>query len=221
MSNYELTERGKIFVAVVLVLLLLLVPSAILLCTAVARQPERQSDPQGAIPSVSPPPSLVITPTPEIPESPQPSGGGLGPSDVPINDDGIDGNDDTSDDENVGAAEAPDPIITRIPDQDGLIPVESVLSFIFSPARQDSLDDKTLSNLRGFVNSPENTDDSSIAIEIPKLSEADTQKLLKVLDNAFTDLGISEQRLVYISDQDATAQDAFEVTLSFIPLVIK
>ena len=221
MNSYELTERGKIFVAVVLVLLLLLVPSAILLCTAVARQPARNNEPQGAIPSGSPPQSSVVTPTPELPASPLPSGSGLDTPNVEPNDDEIDGNDDINDDEDAGAEGAQDPIITCIPDQDGVTRVECVLSFMFSPDMQDSLDDATLVNLRGFVNSPDNTDDSSIAIEIPKLSEADAQKLLKALDSAFADLGISEQRLVYISDKTVTAQGTFEVNLSFIPLVIK
>ena len=76
MYHYELTERGKIVIAVVLVILLLLVPSAVLLCTAMARQPSHPPEQPGLGASESPLPTHVVTLPPISINSPPPNGGG-------------------------------------------------------------------------------------------------------------------------------------------------
>jgi hypothetical protein len=214
MYRYELTERGKIVIALMLVLLLLLIPSAILLCTAIASQPPKPLETQGSgapeseSPTPPPAPPPTITPTPVITESPPPSGGDFNH-----------GEDAAGDDNNETEEHTPSKPPELCYNDDSI--TEGIFSFVFFPDGQDLLYDRTLSMLYEFINSPQNTDDSSIAIEIPKLLAGDMDKLRHALNSAFTGLGISEQRLVYVTNSSPIADGAFKVSLSFIPLDIK
>jgi len=231
MYNYELTERGKIVIAVVLVLLLLLVPSAILLYTAISNQPPPSTENQGAEASQNPEnqdpgesetpgnqnseasedptDSIVESPPPVVAQSPPPQSDGLHPVDSEPADNG-----------NSGEGQQPQqPQQPPKPPESGLAggnPSEGQFSFLFSTDRQNMLDNETLSMLREFVNSPKNTSNSAIAVEIPQLSGEDAEKFVLAATDAFAALSIPEQRLEYISYPSEIAEGAFEVRMSFI-----
>jgi len=210
MYNYELTERGKIVIAVLLVLLLLLVPSAILLYNAMISQPPQPTENKDPDELKSPPPITVITPPPEIKESPPPEGGGLSPSDV-----------EPSPDDGGGGEEEQEPPKTPEFGPTGGNPSQGTLSFLFSPDEQTMLDDETLSMMEELIKSPHNTDFNLIAIEIPQLSGENADKFFFAVVSAFTDLGIQEQRLAYVAHPSEAVEGAFEVQVYYIQTSIK
>ena len=214
MYDYELTERGKIVIAIVLVLLLLLVPSAILLFTAIANQPAHPPEYQGSEASQSPTPPTEITPPTVITESPLPPGGGLKPSQGP---DTVD----TAPADGGNGAEEQDPPQPPLFGPTGGDPSKGMLSFLFSADIQNALDDETLAMLGEFVGSPKNTEKNIVAVEMPQLSDEDANTLYFAIISAFGDLGVSEQRLAYITQPSETAQSPFEVSLSYIPRIVK
>jgi len=202
MHGYELTERGKILVAVVLVLLLLLIPSAILLYTAMSSQaytPPADQDPKA---SVSPPPLIMETPPPEISESPPPNGGGFNPPDIsPPNGNG-----------SAGSQEPSKPPNLSQPSVDSSA---GTLSFFFSPSLYNTIDAETSSMLRVFLSSPKNAPDSQISVEIPKLSDEDAEKTISAIVSAFAAFGVRQQRLAFITQPGEAADGLFKVSLSF------
>ena len=88
MRGYEITERGKIFIAILLVLLLLVLPSAILAFKVMAGD---SSPPSGRNPgSLGETPSVSGTqPTEDTDDPPPDDGGGFNPSEEPSETDGL------------------------------------------------------------------------------------------------------------------------------------
>ena len=202
MYGYELTERGKIMVAIILVLLLLLIPSAILLYTAMSNETSPPPD-QGSQTSGVPPPSIFETPPNNGSESsPPPNGGGFNQPDALPSDDNV----------NPGGQYPTSPPGLGQPYVD---PSEGTLSFFFSPGLQNTIDVETSSMLGIFLSSSKNVPGSLIAVEIPSLSDEHTEKTKSAIVSAFAALGIREQRLSFRTDQDGEATDPFRVNLSF------
>jgi len=202
MHGYELTERGKILVAIVLVLLLLLVPSAILLYTAMAGQaspPPADNDAQAS--GDYPPLIAEMAPSQSI-ESPPPTGGGFNPPDISYPNAGG----------NPGGQYPTSPPGLGQPSVDHS---EGTLSFFFSPGIQNTLDVETASMLGIFLSSPKNSPDSLIAVEIPILSEDYTEKTTSAVISAFAARGVREQRLSFRTGPDEAADGPFKVSLYF------
>jgi len=205
--DYELTDRGKIIIAVVLVLLFLVLPSVLLLANAngnqpTTRPPERDTDPPDL------PQQVDTSPSPT--ESPPPGSGGFVPPDVsePIDDDDVGG---------VASCEVP------MSGQPVLNSSEGTLSFLFSPELQSSLDADTLVLLNPFLFSPMNTPGSLIAVELPRVSPIYVDTLSAAVTSAFSELGVSEQRLAFLvrsengSDEVLTGEFArFTVNMYFV-----
>ena len=237
MHQYELTERGKILVAIVLVLLLLLVPSVILLCGAMENQPPTPSGTHGSEASQSPPPSFAEISPPIISNSPPPTGGGFSPPDVTTTNGTVFIQPDVT-----PTYYPPDVTPTFIPPNElptdggsviqetpkppdygptGGNPSRGTLTFLFSPDKQNTLDAETLSMVDTFIKSPSNTRSSLIRVETPKLSAEDTEKLASAVTKAFTDQGVPESRISYSVNQNEVEEDSFEVNLSYIPRDVK
>ena len=210
MEGYELTDRGKIVITVVLVVLLLFLPAAILLFHAMAGQSSQLPDDQDLQASFSPPSISAETPNPPITESPPPNGGGFNPPEVSQpNGDGDPG---TTPSQN---GQAP----SRPPGsgQSSVNPTEGTLSFLFSPNLQSSLDDETSSMLDEFLRSPKNTTNSIIAVKTPQLSLDVSQKFVSIIVDSFAKRDVPETRLAYITDSSVPLADgSFEVDMSFI-----
>ena len=218
MYEYELTERGKILIAVVLVVLLLVMPSAFLIIKTMAAHPSQPMENPGMESTETPPPGLQEQP-PVISESPPPDGGGFSP---PDNSGGSSPPDDfppieVSDPTDPDPADEPEP---TPPPQFGPVggdPFGGTLSFLFSPSLQNTLDAGTTSMLDEFLASPKNTQDRLIAVELPQLSDEDAEKIVSALVSAFSVRGVSEQQLTYIIRPDRSGRGAFIVNLSYIP----
>jgi len=210
MRGYELTERGKIVVAVLLVLLLLLIPSAILSLKAMSQPNAPSNNPSPDSSGASSPSGMpsIIT------DSPPPNGGGFTPPYVsPPN-----GNNNTGQ-ASLSNSQSPDKPAGI--GQPSIEVSEGKISFFFSPSLQNTLDVETSSLLDDFISSPKNAPDTLIAVEMPKLSDEDAEKLMSAVVSALAAQGIREQRLAYIVRSTEATGDVFEVNLYYIPNPIK
>jgi len=226
-KSYELTERGKIIIAVVLVILLLVLPSTILAIKAWA----------GTVPPPDDPPvtaePLPATPNDDPPENSEPLPNGSGssphepeddPTDAPADDEADGPTDDSagqpmdhdppqSDDGEAGSSDPTD-------EQQEFGPVSLDISrgtmvFIFSPDLQDTLDPETTAMLGEFITSPKNKTDTQILVEMPSLSQEDTTTVISAVTNAFTRYDVTRKDLVFITLQTEVKEGSFEVMLSF------
>ena len=220
MDSYELTDRGKIAIAVVIAVVLIAL-STILMVKALAAR-SQQPDDQGAAASGTSPPSIVETTPPETADSPPPTGGGLIPPDTtPV----------TSQDPSPGISHgaspgispptpgvtpgSPSPTPAQEQNHSSVDPVEGTLSFHFSPESQNSLDSETTAMLGAFLGSPRNTRDSYVIIEIPQLSDEDTERLVAAVVSAFASQGVSDQRLSFSRNPAGTTAGTPEVNIYY------
>jgi len=222
-KSYELTERGKIIIAVILVILLLVLPSTILAIKAwAATAPPPDDPPVTAVP-------LPATPDDDLPEIPEPLPDGSGsdplehedgPTDAPADDEADDPagepvNQDPpqSDDGEAGSYGPPD-------EQQEFGPVSLDISkgtmvFIFSPALHDTLDSETTAMLGEFITSPKNKSDTQILVEMPALSEEETTTVVSAVTKAFALYDVARKDLVFKTLQTKANEEPFEVMLSF------
>ena len=204
MEDYELTDRGKIVITIVLVVLLLFLPAAILLYTAMAGQPSQTPENPGSQ-------ALVTTenPDPSITESPPPNGGGFNPGDASPQD--------------VGEVETqkPPPLFLQTPPKptgsgQGIVnAIEGTLSFNFSPDVHSALSTETSLLLDAFLISPKNKPDSIVAVESPQLELKDSEKLVSVVNSALSTRGVPLNRIEYIMNETVPEADFFEVSMSY------
>ena len=209
--QYELTERGKIVIAVVLVLLLLVLPSAYLFIKTVATHSgEPIETPEPGTSETLPP--GANEPPPVISESPPPNGGGFSQTDDTRPND-VNGVNDPDENNPQNGLDEP-----HLPDlgPSGGNPGEGTLSFFFSPDRQSGLDAETSSMLDEFISSPINTPDSLIAVELPQLSFEDESVVISAVISAFAERGVPENRLSFFSLSSEAVEGVFEIYLSFI-----
>ena len=238
MRGYQLTERGKILVAVILALLIFVLPSAILAYKALASEPSPPPADRDSETSGSPHPSAGETPPNGNAESPPPNGGDFNPpedSGEPGSDnepgDSEPGDSEPGGDNRPGDGDEPNDIsdstVPSPPDENdpespppsgsiGGNPSIGTLSFSFSPSNQDTLDDETVALLREFLASTNNTEGSRIAIEIPRLSAEAADKVVAATVNAFAAQGVPTQRLEFIAGRRVPAGSSFTVRLSYI-----
>ena len=207
MEGYELTDRGKIVLTLLLVLLLLILPSILFTYCALSNQQDKAPDDQDAqISNIMP----SATPAPVIAESPPPSGGGFSPLETASP--GGDG--DTGE---PGPSDGQDPARPPGSGQSSVNPIEGTLSFLFSLDKQASLDSETASMLDEFLGSPKNTRDSIIAVEIPQLSFGMSGKLMDIIAGILDSRGVEESRVAYITDPEAPLADgSFEVNMTYL-----
>ena len=236
MRNYELTERGKIAVAVLIAVILLALAVALTVkafakqeSQPVGNQSSAEYDPANSPPAEQPNGSPVGTPdkppegTPDKPpegtpdetpptttDSPPPSGGGFNPPDEPSQ---TDNNEPDGSDLPDGQEKTNPPISGP----SGGTPSEGTLSFLFSPDYQDELDPLTASMLGELLKSRYNTRNSSIAVATPRLSNKDSSTLMAAVKSAFGAHGVSDQRIMHIENSTGVAGETFEVSFYFIP----
>ena len=273
MRGYELTDRGKIVIAG-LVVLLLLVLSVVLMVKAIANQappvPDNQEATSYGTPSLKPTDIL-----PEITDSPPPFGGDFTQQGVtPTNGGDATPPDATSPNSsnpttpgattpNGGDATTPgatspnssnptppgatspngnssDPPNTPVPtasETSGTITLPNgqdnslnhgevaangntsngSLSFSFSPNNQERLDTGTISELAEFLKSPDNTKNSTIAVETQELSGSSRDKLMAAVTIALAEYGVPKERVAYVLRRSGVARETFEVMMYFIP----
>ena len=204
MNKFELTERGKIVIAIVLVLLILVLPAVILAFKAMASQPPASpsaaaAEPEAPVllPDGVPPPENALPPA-TVDEQP-PGNGGFVP-----------GEPESADSEylnNEYPTGAGEPALDLVGEK---------LSFFYSPDSQSSLDHETLSVLDVFLSLPKNIPQNTIAIETPVLPEEKAGMFTAVITETLAERGVPDRRLAYIVDPNAPLGDFIEVSLYYI-----
>ena len=208
MRGYELTDRGKVIIAVLLVILIFVIPATILAVRAWAISTPPPEDPRQ---SAEPLPLPADDTPPEISNGPLPNGSGFNPLD-PSDQDPPQNCDDESD-----LSDPPQDLPSSQPEygQAELNLAEGTMIFVFAPDVHDSLDDTTVSMLGEFLTSPKNTHKTKVAVEMPNLSEEDTAALISALADAFAQHGVTQEKLVYLKHQTEPSERSFEVILSY------
>ena len=197
MRGYDLTERGKIIIAIILVTLLLIIPAAVLAIIAWSSSPPPDDPPRTVVPG-EPPPDISNTPLPE--------GSGVDPEDPPKPGDGEQGSFDPP-------VDPPDD-----PPEFGPVGLDTeagTMSFLYAPDMQNALDADTISMMGEFVTSPKNTDDSQITVELPQLSQAETSSLISAITDAFAQYSVDHNDITYKQSASDSGERIFEVHLSF------
>ena len=197
MRRYDLTERGKIIIAVILVTLIFVIPAIILAAKAWNSSPPPDDPPQTAIPT---------DPPPEISNTPLPEGSGVDPSYPPQSGNGEQGSFDPP-------VDPPDE-----PQQFGPVDIDisaGTMSFLYAPDLQNTLDAETISMLGEFITSPKNAADSQINVELPHLSGEETSELISAITDAFAQHSVTQNEISYIVSPSAPEERIFEVFLSF------
>jgi hypothetical protein len=198
-----MTERGKIVIAVILVMVCLVLPAIVLAVWAwTGSSPPPEPPPQSAEP-------LPDEPPPYISNGPLPNGSGLDPHDPPdlkppeINESGSADPPPEHDDYDLEYG----PIYLNVS--------EGTMLFSFSPELQDSLDNDTALMLGDFLASPKNTTRAQVMVEMPNLSGDDTTALISAVSNALAQHGVTQENIVYLTQLKEAEERFFEVKLSF------
>lgn len=207
MRDYELTDRGKILIAVVIAVLFLLIPAGILVFSAFADRPPNEPDAEA---SGAPPASNVEADPSQPLNSPPPTGGDFNPPDVQPTESG---------DSQTDVKDPADPVDA------GLViggnPSEGTLSFLFLPGASDTLDDETLAALDMFVSAPWNSDKNRIVVELPHAPGNAEDMVISAIISAFSERGILEQRLVFIVSPDSMEDGLITVNMYYVPYETK
>jgi len=230
-KGYEFTSRGKITIAALLVLIVLVIPSVIVSIVALA-----SSDEQGDPPSIAEiTPHPTETPSEDPTDRPPQNDGGLGavmqPSDEDADSDDIENEDDVEDaPEEYDETEQP-PDLTddsdssdgsdesvQDPPEEGLVGLNvaaGTMAFIFFPDMQTTLDLQTASRLGDFLSSPQNVENARIIIEIPHMHETARANIINALTTALESYGVARHDIVFFTTTETAEGESFEVRLSF------
>jgi len=208
---YEITERGKIIIAVVLVSVLIVMSTIILTINSCSGTSSINDPPQTFEPS-SPPdddPSISDGPlptpgsgfdptTPDVTPTPTPT---PTPTETPPSGNGGNGNGYNDNYIDFGPV--------------GLNLTEGTMQFIFSTSLQETLDDDTVTMLSDFLKSPKNTADAQVQVEMPNLTDDDVSILMSAVTKAFLTYNVSANDIVFVKNQNKVTEGSFEVKLSF------
>ena len=206
MHGYELTDRGKVALALCLVIPILILST--LIAFFAFRNTLYEVPPQDDLHNIS-------SATDPSPSQPQPPGNGsFTPSD----------DYDSADDSEPDSSASDD---YDINDDDDSIYPESVgsptvnvsagrFTFFFSVNNQDSLNNEIEVMLDMFLSSPKNVPGSLIVIETPVLSIDDSRAFMSVIIGALEGKNIDIDRITYIVDPEIPFTEYFEVNLYYV-----
>lgn len=90
-----------------------------------------------------------------------------------------------------------------------------LMTFLFSPGSQSSIDDYTAVRIGDLLKSPHNTDTSIIAVEMPLLSDDEAAILTNAIIDAFGKNNISMSDVVFYVYHPETSSSSYEVNISF------
>ena len=226
MKGYEVTERGK-FIIVVLVIAILIIPATVVAFRVWnGSQPLPLNSPDDYISEPTPNGSEPGDLEPVVTENPPHDDNGLEPDDPPGESNGEQGSfdppveppvepDDPGDDDL-----PPDDVTPDEPPEIGLVNINrtgGTMSFMFAPDQQNALDSDTISTLGEFVTSPRNTDNSVILVEMPDLPASQKSALTAAIADAFSKQGITRSGLLFETYAAQSGDSSFEVRLSFVP----
>jgi len=236
LKGYEITDRGKIIVAVVLVVVIL--TTAVFLAVRALNgslyppeEPPQVVDPGPGDDEISGDPINGDDPTDDPNGDPtddpndNPTGDpvddpGRDPNGNTVDDPSDDPTDDPNDDPNEDPTGDPSGDPTEIPPEVGPVSInrsEGTMSFMFAPSVQSTLDNNSILMLKEFIDSPMNTSGSQLTVEMPHLSESDVTTLIRAITGAFSEYGIAQRDITFLVYRPESTSDssAYEIKLSF------
>jgi len=213
MQKYELTERGKIAIAVVLVILLLSLAVVLAIRAWNGSSPFENNG------------FYTVDPDPDdqsISDGPGQNGDGDSSGTDDPSGDGNTGEkapDDDPGDDPDGTSDGSSGNISGNPSETEPVSFNQTagtLSFSFSPGTQDSLDENVIAKIGDFIASPKNTSGAKIQIEIPQLSSAETTVIKNAVAEAFSGQGVALDNLAWITYRATTSSSFYSIKFSFI-----
>ena len=190
MQRYVLTERGKLLIAMLIMLVLFLTSLTLVIWLFT-----RDSAPENTFNGSSDIPQNNISfsssePSPDIPyDSPQVSSSG----------------------------ETSEPLS---PDSSLAGPIAfdfdaGLLTFLFTPDSQTAVDEDSVSKIGELLKSPKNERGAKIAVEIPQLSDDDTALITAAIIDAFEVYNIPLSSVVFFVYQPEPNLKTFAISISF------
>ena len=221
MKDYELTERGKVGMAIIFAVLLFVIPAVVLTYIAWNGDPGNIDSPQISVAA----PDQNDNQQADQQNDYEPDDSQYPPDST---DDDSDANDqelldpsqnddedyDDGDDVDNGATEnQPGDSSTN-----GAVSInvnEGTMRFWFSPSSQDSIDENITALLGDFLESPQNTSASQIVVEIPNLSDSERESLISIISDAFAEHGVAQRDLDFAPYLLNSNVGVFEIRLHF------
>ena len=196
MHSYEVTERGKIIIAILIVLIIFVIPAIVLAVNAWNNSPPIDDPPHSTAPEPD---------NSSISDRPLPDGSGFNPPDPPESSNGEQGSFDPIGD---------GPEVSEFGPV-GFSRSAGTMSFKFHPDLQNTLDSDTLVMIGEFITSPKNTADSMIAVEMPQISGDELSKLTKAIIDAFATHDVPLEKLDFTNSLSNSNERSIEVRLHF------
>ena len=213
MNTYELTERGKVAIAIVFAVLLFVIPAIIFMYHAWNGEP----------PTYNP---QIVAATPEAPSQNDIQNSDY-PYELPEYLDVADNNGEMNaeyleytphyEDDYNGADDMQDEQ-PEDPSVNGAARInvdEGTMRFWFSPEAQESIDSDIVLLMGDFLQSPQNTASSEIVVEIPSLTDDERQVLESVIIDAFAEHGIPQRDLSFAPYLSNANVGVYEVRMHF------
>ena len=212
MNNYELTERGKVAIAIIFAVLLFVIPAIFFIYHAWNGEPPNYN-PQivAATPDATNQNDVLNSDYPDVlPEHPDEADNNGEtnaevPEDPPHYENDYNGTDDIQ-------AQPEDPSVNgaaRINIDEG------TMRFWFSPEAQESIDSDVVSLMGDFLQSPQNTASSEIVVEIPSLTDEERESLESVITAAFAEHNVSQNDLSFAPYLLNENVGVFEIRMHF------
>lgn len=223
MNKFEMTERGKIVIAIILVTVLLVIPTIIILISVSSCS---RADQLGIQMAFVQPDELLddelllteeSTPLPDIGIVFSPTSINTGTQGASVQKAETDPEDSTAitpSSTQSGTGNENDEVEAE-PGPTGLNIGEGTMSFLFFPDEQSAFDAATLTSFREFLTSSKNTSDSLIRVQVPNISDADEQIFMSALLSAFSANNLSESRLLLVKSSSRITESHFEASLSY------
>ncbi|MCL2628360.1 MAG: hypothetical protein FWD44_06675 [Oscillospiraceae bacterium] len=90
-----------------------------------------------------------------------------------------------------------------------------VMTFLFSPGQQSALDENIISLIAELLNSPQNTAEAKIAVEIPQLGDENTAVITNAVIAALEALEVSINDITFFVYMIETKTEDYEINISF------
>jgi len=92
---------------------------------------------------------------------------------------------------------------------------EGIMTFLFTPNSQTELDDESFSMLGELLKSPQNTNSSTLAIEIPLLSDEETAVITGAVIDAFNEYSVPLSKIIFYVYHPESNIHTYEITMRF------
>lgn len=223
MKGYKLTDRGKIFVTILIILLLAFLLPAVILLFSTIRNSNQQDNPGSQTISSTQPPSSE-TPPDDGGDSPQTNGSNgeaignepgsannAGSSNSEENSNGAEIPDNTENGQGENGAQPPPPRGENELDTNA-----GLLTIYFSPDDSPDLPASTLSLIDSFLDLPGNTAGNLISVQVPQLPHEDFEPLAEIITSALLQRGVPRDRISFISRSAHTGTAEYEITMLYL-----